>query len=156
MQLLTGYLFHFSILTCSWRDGKARAIGVANFDKKHLEELLSFCNTRPHVNQIECHTWLPESDLIKFCQSNGIHVEAYSPLGSGLKDEAGQPDILSDKMVQSMATKYRKSPAQVSPARPECISSSWLKDYPFNTIAACMILQSRSYILPRSLPVLNC
>lgn len=62
--------------------GKTRAIGVCNFSKRFLEQLLSKVNIVPAVNQIENHPLLPQSEIVEFCKRKGIIVEAYSPLGS--------------------------------------------------------------------------
>ncbi|KAK6221362.1 hypothetical protein LQW54_001461 [Pestalotiopsis sp. IQ-011] len=62
--------------------GKVNAIGVCDYSVKFLEELLAHASVTPAVNQIENHPSLPQQDVIDFCNANGIHVTAYSPLGS--------------------------------------------------------------------------
>lgn len=89
--------------------GKAKAIGVSNFQTHHLEKLLSAPSTKivPAVNQIELHPYNPSPKLVAYCRSKGIHATAYSPLGSTespLQDEA---------VVQELATKYGKTASQV-------------------------------------------
>ena len=64
------------------RTGKTKAIGVCNYSKRYLEELLPNVNVVPAVNQIENHPLLPQTDIVDFCEENGIHITAYSPLGS--------------------------------------------------------------------------
>ncbi|WP_019241250.1 MULTISPECIES: aldo/keto reductase [Bacillus] len=88
-----------------YRDGKARAIGVSNFHIHHLEDLLETAEIVPMVNQIELHPLLSQVELREFCKSKGIHIEAYSPLGSG--------KLLNDPVLSDIGKKYNKSIAQV-------------------------------------------
>ncbi|WZH48678.1 Alcohol dehydrogenase [Fusarium acuminatum] len=62
--------------------GKTRGVGVCNYSKKYLEELLPHATIIPAVNQIENHPELPQQEIVDFCKEKGIHIEAYSPLGS--------------------------------------------------------------------------
>lgn len=87
--------------------GKVKNIGVSNYGIKHLEELLSYEDLKitPAVNQIELHPWLTRQELVKFCQSKNITVEAYSPLVRGKK--------FDDPTLLKLADKYDKSVAQI-------------------------------------------
>ena len=85
--------------------GKCRAIGVSNYMIWHLEELLNNSLTIPAVDQVEFNPYLYQKDLLEFCLSHQIQMEAYSPLTKGLK--------LSDPKLVSIAAKYLKSPAQI-------------------------------------------
>ncbi|EEP80661.1 hypothetical protein UREG_05503 [Uncinocarpus reesii 1704] len=60
----------------------ARAIGLSNFTIPGIKQVLSFAKVPPHVNQIEIHPFLPNTELVEFCLSHNILPEAYSPLGS--------------------------------------------------------------------------
>lgn len=62
--------------------GKARAIGLSNFTIPGIKQIQSFAKVQPHVNQIEIHPFLPNTELVNFCLSQNIVPEAYSPLGS--------------------------------------------------------------------------
>jgi glycerol 2-dehydrogenase (NADP+) len=62
--------------------GKVKAIGVCNYSKRYLEELLPQVSVIPAVNQIENHPALPQQEIVDFCKEQGIHITAYSPLGS--------------------------------------------------------------------------
>jgi diketogulonate reductase-like aldo/keto reductase len=84
---------------------KARAIGVSNFLIRHLVELRSSSDVLPAVNQIELHPFLYDKELIDYCESNEIAVEAYSPLTKGRK--------LRDSTITAIARKYEKTPAQL-------------------------------------------
>jgi len=93
-------------------DGKVKAIGVSNFQKKHLEELLALNpRIKPAVNQIEFHPYVYEAtrEIIEFCKSNQIAIESYSPLGS----IAYKPGGPVDEVVENLAKKYNRSSAQI-------------------------------------------
>ncbi|MEV6232944.1 aldo/keto reductase [Saccharopolyspora shandongensis] len=87
-------------------DGRAKAIGVSNFQVPHLRRLLDETDVVPAVNQIELHPNLPQAELRAFHAEHGIATEAWSPLGQG-------KGLLDDVALASLAEKYGKSPAQV-------------------------------------------
>ncbi len=111
------YLLHWPVAGKrqeSWRAiedlhdrGFCKSIGVSNYLKPHLVELLMHCRVKPVVNQLEISpfNYLSRLDTIQFCRKNDIHIEAYSPLTKGLK--------LSDPRLLKIARKYYRSPAQV-------------------------------------------
>ncbi|ORZ09942.1 NADP-dependent oxidoreductase domain-containing protein [Absidia repens] len=73
---------------------KVKAIGVCNFGIHNLERLLASAKTVPAVNQIELHPYLPQFDVLDYCASKGIHVTAYSPLGSTNSPFLSDPQLL--------------------------------------------------------------
>ena len=85
--------------------GKVKAIGVSNFLREDLENLLADCRVKPMVNQILCHISNTPLDLIDFCQANDILVEAYSPIAHGA--------VLGNPQIRAMADKYGVSVAQL-------------------------------------------
>lgn len=85
--------------------GKIRTIGVSNFRKHHLDELLKTAEIKPVVNQNYLNPSDMQEDLVKYNDSLGILNEAYSPLGTG--------GLLSNEVVNGIAEKYGKSPAQI-------------------------------------------
>jgi len=87
--------------------GKVKAIGVANYSVRYLEELLPHVIVTPAVNQIENHPSLPQQEIVDYCKARGIHVTAYSPLGS-----AGSP-MLKEKSIIEVAEKKGVTPASV-------------------------------------------
>ena len=109
------YLLHWPVPEQrleSWRalerlyaEGRVRAIGVSNFMRHHLEELLSRAQVVPAVNQIELTPFLQQRDVRSFCAERGIAVEAYSPLVRGTR--------FRNPVVADIAGRIGKSPAQV-------------------------------------------
>ncbi len=85
--------------------GKIRAIGVSNFRKHHLEELLKTAEIKPAVNQIMLNPSDLQSDVVKVNEELGLLSEAYSPLGTG--------GLLGNEVVNEIANEVGKSPAQV-------------------------------------------
>lgn len=96
--------------------GTARHIGVSNFSKARLSELLSI-GEKPEMNQIEVHPYLQQTDLIEFCHSHGIHVTAFAPLGSGSRPDnlikADDPVLLEEPLIQEIAARNGVIVAQV-------------------------------------------
>ena len=85
--------------------GKVRVIGVSNFLKDDLENLLGSCRVRPMVNQILLHISNTDAALLDFCAAQGILVEAYSPIAHG--------EALKNPAIAEMAKKYGVSAAQL-------------------------------------------
>ncbi|XP_047307299.1 NADPH-dependent aldo-keto reductase, chloroplastic-like [Impatiens glandulifera] len=95
-----------------YASGQARAIGVSNFSTKKLEDLLTYAKIPPAVNQVECHPGWQQPALHNLCNSTGVHLSAYSPLGSSGTWVKGE--ILKDPILNEVAEKIGKSPAQVA------------------------------------------
>eukprot|EP00262_Sarcandra_glabra_P017472 TRINITY_DN599_c0_g1_i1.p1 TRINITY_DN599_c0_g1~~TRINITY_DN599_c0_g1_i1.p1 ORF type:complete len:316 (-),score=60.29 TRINITY_DN599_c0_g1_i1:247-1194(-) len=93
--------------------GKARAIGVSNFSSKKLEDLLKIARVPPAVIQVECHPVWQQSKLRAFCQSKGIHLSAYSPLGSPGTTWI-ESDVLKNPILNMVAEKLGKTPGQIA------------------------------------------
>ena len=87
------------------RAGKLRAIGVSNFLIDDLESLLPHCEIKPAVNQVLAHIGNVPTELIAFCNSQGITVEAYSPIAHG--------EALKSTIIKKMKKKYGVSAAQL-------------------------------------------
>ncbi|KAI1437873.1 Aldo/keto reductase-like protein [Xylaria sp. CBS 124048] len=77
------------------KTGKTRSIGVCNYSAPYLEQLLKTAEIVPAVNQIENHPQLPQQEVVDLCKAKGIHVVAYSPLGS-----TGGPLLTAEPVVQ--------------------------------------------------------
>lgn len=101
-----GNLEAWRALEEAYEAGKLRAIGVSNFEQVDLENLINNGKVKPMVNQVLAHITNVPTDVIKYCQSQDIIVEAYSPIAHGA--------ILDHPVVKEMAEKYKASPAQLS------------------------------------------
>lgn len=88
-----------------YNDGRVRAIGVSNFKKHHLEDILEDCEVKPMVNQVEYHPLFPQQEIHEFCRQNQIQLEAWSPLAQG--------KLVDDPTLGEIGEKYGKTAAQV-------------------------------------------
>ncbi|MFI0259289.1 aldo/keto reductase [Streptomyces sp. NPDC017056] len=89
-----------------YEEGRAKAIGVSNFQPAHLERLLGETSVVPAVDQIELHPQLQQSEARAFHARHRIATEAWSPLGQG-------KDLLQDATITGLAGKYERTPAQI-------------------------------------------
>lgn len=108
------YLVHWpnALQNDTWRafeqiyaEGRAKAIGVSNFQRHHLDDLLPSANLVPMVNQMEFHPYFVQQDLVDFCSRNGIRYQARSPLMKG--------QVTEIPLLRQLAGKYRRSVAQI-------------------------------------------
>lgn len=100
------YVETYKALEKIYYDGRAKAIGVCNFEIEHLQRILEECEVKPAVNQVECHPYLQQKELKQFCQEHDILLEAYSPLMNGTK-------VIEDPVIKEIAELHGKTPAQV-------------------------------------------
>lgn len=84
---------------------KVRAIGVSNFLKQDIDNLWEASKVKPMVNQVLCHISNTPTELIRYCQSKGIVMEAYSPVAHG--------EVLKNAEIKKMAEKYGVSIPQL-------------------------------------------
>lgn len=99
------YLDTWRALEDIYKNKKVRAIGLSNFEIKHLNDILENCKVLPAVNQVERHPNLNVNELIDFCKSHNIVVEAWSPLGRG--------KFIQNEILKDIAKKYNKTAAQI-------------------------------------------
>ena len=111
------FLIHWPLATVSdfvprwkaleeiYRSGRARAIGVSNFQEHHLVRLMEETEIVPAVNQIEIHPYLVQDELRAFDAKHGIVTQAWSPLGRGI--------VIGDPTIAEIARRHDASPAQV-------------------------------------------
>lgn len=85
--------------------GRIKSIGVSNFNQDHLERIIGETGVTPVVNQIELHPRFQQRDKREFHAKHNIHIESWSPLGSGR--------LLADPTLEKLAKKHGKSVAQV-------------------------------------------
>ena len=110
-------LIHWPVKDCvkdTWqvmeeyvRKGVVKSIGVSNFNRHHLDDLLSYAEIRPIVNQIEVHPLMTQEENIAYNRELGIQVEAWGPFGQG------DIDVLGNQLLKTLAAKYEKTAAQI-------------------------------------------
>jgi 2,5-diketo-D-gluconate reductase A len=86
-------------------EGRARSIGVSNFQVAHLERLVAECDVVPAVNQVELHPYFANAEVHACCDAHGIAVEAWAPIAQG--------KVLGDRVIGEIAQTVGRTPAQV-------------------------------------------
>lgn len=109
------YLIHWpvaGVFVESWKimeeyykKGVFRAIGVSNFHKQHMEELLKEAEVVPAVNQVELHPYLQQDELVAYNEEKGIAVECWGPLARG--------KVFGDEILMMIAGKYGRTISQI-------------------------------------------
>lgn len=87
-------------------DGRARSIGVSNFEPAHLDLLAAETSTVPAVNQVEIHPYFGNNDVRRYCAEHGIAVEAWAPIAKGR--------VADDPVIAGIADRLGRTPAQVT------------------------------------------
>lgn len=105
LPMQSKYIETWRALEKLYSNGKIRAIGVSNFNSSQIDEIIEKCEIPPMVNQVEFHPYLNQSELQNAMKSRNVQIEAWSPLSQG--------EVLSNKVIQEIANKHGKSPAQV-------------------------------------------
>jgi alcohol dehydrogenase (NADP+) len=89
-------------------DGRCRAIGLSDIGLNELLPIYESARIKPAVVQVESHPYLPETELLEFCEAQGIVFLAFAPLGHGMR-----PGPLEDPVILAIAARVGKTPAQV-------------------------------------------
>jgi diketogulonate reductase-like aldo/keto reductase len=90
-------------------EGRCKSIGLSDITLERLQEIVAVARIKPAVVQVESHPYLPEWELLEFCQQHGIIVLAFAPLGHGM-----EPNVLEDSVITGIAKRIQKTPAQVA------------------------------------------
>ena len=98
----------------AWKDmekavesGKLKSIGLSNFKKKNLDDILKIAKIMPVVDQVECHPYEPCDDLRKELEKINCYIEAWSPIGRG------NSQLLQEKIFEELGKKYNKTAVQI-------------------------------------------
>jgi len=88
--------------------GICKAIGLSDVNLDQVREIFEQARIKPCVVQVESHPYLPLTEILDFCNINGIVMLAFAPLGHGIK-----PGVLEDPVILAIANRVNKTPAQV-------------------------------------------
>lgn len=101
------YIAGYKQLEKTYKEGKAKSIGISNFHGEKLQKLLDAAEIKPHVIQLEAHPYCTEDDIMKDLKPYGTRIMAWYPLGHGDKTLVNQP------IFTKLAKKYGKSNQQI-------------------------------------------
>jgi alcohol dehydrogenase (NADP+) len=90
-------------------EGRCSSIGLSDIRLDKLKEVVASARIRPAVVQIESHPYLPEWEMLAFCQQHGIVMQAFAPLGHGM-----EPRVIEDPVIIAIARQVHQTPAQVA------------------------------------------
>eukprot|EP00903_Cladosiphon_okamuranus_P003723 g3721.t1 len=94
--------------------GLCRHIGVSNVNPVLLEKLVKTAKHPPEFDQVECHPFLAQHELLEVCKKHGIILTAYSPLGTGKEKSPDTPDVHTNPALKSIAMMHDATPAQIA------------------------------------------
>ena len=106
-QPYNDYIGAYKAMEKAQKEGKVKSIGISNFYGEQLDDILTKCIVKPAVNQVECHPYFDQRDLIKKLEPYGTKIEAWYPLGHG--DKA----LLGEAVFTKLAKKYNKTNSQI-------------------------------------------
>lgn len=101
------YIAGYKLMEKYYKEGKIKAIGLSNFNKEQIQEILDICEVEPAILQTEVHPYNQEKELKDFLAKYDIAIQAWYPLGHG--DKA----LLEEPIFSKLAEKYRKNAAQI-------------------------------------------
>ena len=101
------YIAGYRLMEKAYKEGKVRAIGLSNFKKEQIDEILSLCEVKPTILQTELHPYNQEPELKAFLSENGMAAQAWYPLGHG--DRA----LREEPLFAKLGEKYGKTSAQI-------------------------------------------
>jgi diketogulonate reductase-like aldo/keto reductase len=90
-------------------EGRCRSIGLSDVTLEKVREIVGAARIKPAVVQVESHPYLPEWELLDFCRTYGIVLQAFAPLGHAM-----EPKVLEDPVLTAIARRLGKTPAQVA------------------------------------------
>ena len=101
------YIAGYRLMEKAYKEGKVKAIGLSNFTKEQVQEILDICEVKPSVLQTEVHPYYQENELKEVLDKEDIKIQAWYPLGHG--DAA----LLKEEIFTELGEKYHKSNAQI-------------------------------------------
>lgn len=101
------YVAGYKLMEKAYKEGKVKAIGLSNFTKEGIQEILDICEVKPAILQTEVHPYAQEKELKEFLAKENIVIQAWYPLGHG--DAA----LIEESVFTKLAEKYGKTNAQI-------------------------------------------
>ena len=101
------YIAGYRLMEKAYKEGKVKAIGLSNFTKEQVQEILDICEVKPSVLQTEVHPYYQENELKDFLDKEDIKIQAWYPLGHG------DATLLKEQVFTELGEKYHKSNAQI-------------------------------------------
>lgn len=89
-------------------EGQCKSIGLSDVSLAKVQEIVEAARIKPAVVQVESHPYLPQWEMLDFCQQHGIVLLAFAALGHGM-----EPKVLEDPVIASIAQRVHKTPAQI-------------------------------------------
>ena len=106
LPAVSDYVARWTVMEEIYADGRAKAIGVSNFQSAHLRDLFAASDLRPAVNQVEVSPFLVQEEIRAFGAEHGIVTEAWSPIARG--------KVAHDPVIRGIADRVGRTPAQVA------------------------------------------
>jgi diketogulonate reductase-like aldo/keto reductase len=106
-QPYNDYIGAYKAMEKAQKEGKVKSIGISNFYGEQLDDILTKCTVKPAVNQVECHPYFDQRDLMKKMEPYGTKIEAWYPLGHGNKG------LIDEPVFTKLAKKYKKTNSQI-------------------------------------------
>lgn len=97
----------YAIIEKAYKEGKVKAIGLSNFPKEYVQEIVDTAEIIPQMVQVETHPYYPQTDLKQYLSRYGIGLMAWYPLGHGDRS------LMGELIINEMGKKYQKSNAQI-------------------------------------------
>ena len=101
------YVGAYKAMEKAQKEGKVKSIGISNFYGEQLDDILNKCTVKPAVNQVECHPYFDQRDLVKQLEKYGTKIESWYPLGHGDKT------LIEEEVFTKLGKKYKKTNSQV-------------------------------------------
>lgn len=101
------YIAGYKMLEKAYKEGKIKAIGISNFEGKYIDEILSSCEVKPQVIQVEAHPYYTQDELRKTLDKYDIKLMSWYPIGHGNKN------LVEENIFKELGNKYNKSPIQI-------------------------------------------
>lgn len=104
---VNNYIYAYHMLENAYKEGKIKAIGISNFPIEKLEELLSKCEIKPMIMQMENHPYYQPKELLDYLKEHEIAIQGWYPLGHGSNS------LMEEECIVFASNKYHKTPAQI-------------------------------------------